>query len=154
MIRLHLFLICILLVGSSGSTYAQDDLQLKPRMVQKGPSDVQDDTTSQTNKVYDFAANEPEYPGGYKAMLNFVRDSLQYPELAKEQGIQGTVHVQFVIWKDGSIRDLKVIKGVHELLDQEALRLFSIMPDWKPGTNQDGEPINVKYRLPLRFMVF
>ena len=69
---------------------------------------------------------------------------------AKENGIQGKVFVQFVVWKDGTIKDVKVVKGVHKTLDSEATRVVKAMPKWTPG-KQRGKPVRVMFTIPINF---
>ena len=77
---------------------------------------------------------------------------LKYPEMAKENGIQGKVFVQFVVWKDGTIKDVKVVKGVHKTLDGEAQRVVKSMPKWTPG-KQRGTAVNARFTLPIKFRI-
>lgn len=92
----------------------------------------------------------PEYPGGTVAMLSYIQQNLKYPEGAKEQEIQGRVIVQFTIEKDGSVSDVKVVKSVDPLVDDQVVRAISAMPAWKPGMHE-GKPVRVSYSLPFRF---
>ena len=75
---------------------------------------------------------------------------MKYPAVAKENGIQGTVYVNFVVWKDGKIRDVKILRGVNKMLDDEAVRVVKAMPTWNPG-KQRGKPVSVSYNLPIKF---
>lgn len=93
---------------------------------------------------------KPEFPGGESALIEFISTNVQYPEDAKNKGIQGKVFVSFVINKNGKVVEPKIMKGVDPLLDNEALRVISLMPDWKPGT-QKGKTVNVSYVLPINF---
>lgn len=92
----------------------------------------------------------PEYPGGNNAMTKFIQKNVQYPDSAREENIQGKVYLNFVVDTVGKIDSIKVVRGVHPLLDAEAIRVIKLMPDWKPGL-QRGKPIRVKYNLPLKF---
>ena len=94
----------------------------------------------------------PEYPGGMRAGLEFMARNLRYPAKAQEVGKQGRVIVQFVVRKDGSLSDFKVLRPVDPWLDAEAIRVISTMPKWKPGM-QDGKPVSVKFTLPVTFML-
>lgn len=102
--------------------------------------------------VSDFAEVDPEFPGGESAMIKFIQENVTYPEMSREMGEQGTVYVQFVVNTDGSIQNVKVLKGVSELLDKEAVRVIKKMPNWSPG-KQNGEPIRVRYQIPIRFSI-
>ena len=95
-------------------------------------------------------SSPPSFPGGADRFQDFIRNTLKYPDLALEQGIQGVVYCQFFIDKDGSIVDAVIVKSVHPLLDREVLRLISRMPKWKPGM-VNGEPVRVKFTVPFTF---
>lgn len=99
-----------------------------------------------------FADVMPEFPGGTNAMFDFIRKNVKYPESAKEKGIEGRVYVNFVIDKDGSISDIKVLRGLCKEIDEEAVRVVKAMPKWNPGM-QDGEPVRVQYTLPFYFKI-
>ena len=101
-------------------------------------------------KVYEIVDEQPEFPGGNAAILEFIRSNVKYPPIAKKNEIEGRVIVQFIVERDGSLADVKVVKTLQEALDIEAKRLVSIMPDWKPGI-KDGEPVRVRYSLPINF---
>jgi TonB family protein len=100
--------------------------------------------------VFKISEIKPAYPGGEKAMMGYLSKNIRYPQTAKEDGIEGTVFVQFVVEKDGSITDVNVVKGIHSALDSEAKRVVSKMPSWQPG-KQNGTDVAVQYTLPVRF---
>lgn len=100
--------------------------------------------------VFDVVEEMPQYPGGAQALLEFLNNNVQYPEEAEKAGIQGRVIATFVVEKDGSVSNAKVVKSVDPLLDAEALRVISAMPKWKPG-KQNGQVVRVKYTVPLSF---
>ncbi|MBK6996623.1 MAG: energy transducer TonB [Lewinellaceae bacterium] len=91
----------------------------------------------------------PAFPGGEEAMCKYINDHLVYPKRAFKKGIQGKVYVQFVVERDGSVSNVKVVKGVHRLLNKEAIRLIANMPKWVPGW-ANGE-VRVTFTLPLTF---
>ncbi|MBS1530132.1 MAG: energy transducer TonB [Bacteroidetes bacterium] len=93
---------------------------------------------------------EPEYPGGVGAFYRYIQDSLRYPEKARRKNIQGKVFLSFVIEKDGSLVDIKVLKGVTSDIDAEAIRLIKECPKWKSGM-QNGKPVRVQYSMPINF---
>ncbi len=101
-------------------------------------------------EIFVVVENMPEFPGGNEAMMQFLADNIQYPEVAKENGIQGRVICQFVVLKDGTVSDVKIIRGVDPSIDAEAVRVLKMMPDWKPGT-QRGQAVNVRFTLPVAF---
>lgn len=93
---------------------------------------------------------KPEFPGGEAAMFQWISKNIKYPEIAKENGVQGKVFVQFVIDKEGKVTDVQVIRGVDPSLDKEAVRVIKSMPAWKPG-KQRGKPVKVSFQLPINF---
>lgn len=92
----------------------------------------------------------PEYPGGMGELMKFLSRNIKYPKEAQDKGIQGRVVLQFVVNKDGSICDSKVVKAVDPQLDAEALRVINAMPNWTPG-KQKGEPVRTRFTLPVSF---
>ena len=93
---------------------------------------------------------QPAYPGGEKALFEYLANNVKYPKTALNNGIEGTVYVQFTINKDGSVTDVKALRGIGGGCTEEALRLIKSMPNWTPGTQQ-GIPVKVKYTLPIKF---
>ena len=92
----------------------------------------------------------PEFPGGMEAMMAFIGNNTKYPAEALKKQVQGKVIVQFVVTKEGYIRDMEVISKTPEILNKEALRVVKSMPRWKPG-KKDGKLVNVKFVLPVAF---
>ena len=92
----------------------------------------------------------PKYPGGLAECMKFLSKNIQYPKKARENGTQGRVVVQFVVDKDGSIDDIKIVKSVSWELNDEAKRVIKKMPKWKPGTI-GGEPARMQSTLPIMF---
>ena len=102
------------------------------------------------DKVYDVVDDMPKFPGGPKAMFDYLAYNVQYPKEMGEVCAQGRVIVSFVVEKDGSLTDFKVLKGVYPALDKEALRVVRSMPKWIPGS-QNGVRLRVKYVVPVTF---
>ncbi len=101
--------------------------------------------------IFEVVENMPEFPnGGQAGLMQYLSKNIKYPTISQEQGTQGRVTCQFVVNKDGSIVDVKVIRGVDPYLDKEAIRVISSMPKWKPGM-QRGKPVRVKYTVPVMF---
>ena len=101
--------------------------------------------------IFEVVEQMPEFPdGGMAGLMQFLSKNIKYPTIAQENGTQGRVTVQFVVNKDGSIVDAKVLRGVDPYLDKEALRVIGTMPKWKPGM-QRGKPVRVKYTVPVMF---
>jgi len=103
-------------------------------------------------KVYDFVSIEkqPEYHGGMKNFYDYLSKSIKYPEDAQANNVQGKVHLSFTVEKNGKLTDLKIVKGLSESTNQEALRVLDESPNWIPGI-QNGKPVRVKYNLYINF---
>jgi len=101
-------------------------------------------------EVFVIVEQTPEYPGGDEARLNFLRNNIKYPQMAREAGIQGTVYVGFVVEKDGSVTQVKVLRGIGGGCDEEAVRVTKMMPKWKAG-KQRGKEVRVSYSMPIKF---
>ena len=102
------------------------------------------------SKVYDKVNELPQFPGGNHALFQFIKDNQRYPQIAKENGIQGRVILQFVVDETGKVSDPKVLRSVDPSLDAEAIRIVKAMPRWTPGM-QDGKAVAVRYTLPVNF---
>lgn len=101
-------------------------------------------------KVFDVVEQMPQFPGGDAALFEYLSTHIKYPTIAEENGVQGRVIVTFVVERDGSITDVKVVKSVDPSLDKEASRVVKGMPRWIPG-KQNGAPVRVKYTVPVTF---
>ncbi|HPU47465.1 MAG TPA: TonB family protein [Bacteroidales bacterium] len=102
------------------------------------------------DEIFTFVEEYPEFPGGDRALREFILNNIQYPEVARRSDIIGTVYVQFVVEKDGSISDVKVVRGIGGGCDEEAVRVVKSMPKWEPG-KQRGVPVRVYFTLPIEF---
>lgn len=102
------------------------------------------------DKVLEKAEVMPEFPGGEQAMMKFVAENVQYPQEARDKEISGRVLVSFIVEKDGSIAEVKVVKGIGGGCDEEAVRVVKAMPKWKPGKDK-GKPVRVSYMMPFTF---
>ena len=125
----------------------ESDTKKDVKVVASAPQTVVSD-----DQTFSVVEQMPEYPGGMRAVLEFMARNLRYPTKAREAGKQGRVIVQFVVRKDGSLSDFKVLRPVDPWLDAEAIRVISTMPKWKPGM-QEGKPVSVKFTLPVTFML-
>ena len=122
---------------------------MKPADVKYVPTEVRKQLKG--TPVFEVVEEMPEFPGGgMSALMSYLKDNMRYPASAKEKGTQGRVTVQFVVDKDGSIKEPKLLRSVDKDMDAEALRLISNMPKWKPG-RQKGQPVAVKYTVPVMF---
>ncbi len=101
-------------------------------------------------EIFTVVEEQPAFPGGEEARIKFLQDNIKYPEEAKELGVQGKVFVTFVVEVDGSITDVKVLRGIGAGCDEEAIRVVKSMPKWVPG-KQRGVPVRVQFNLPIKF---
>ena len=109
------------------------------------------DEGAEEEELFDFVEDAPEFPGGAKALNDYLSSNIKYPRMAREMGAQGRVFLRFVVKKDGSVSGIEVIKSSGEKsLDDEALRVVRSMPKWNPG-RQGGKAVNAKYTLPVNF---
>ena len=110
---------------------------------------VEEEPEEQT--IFEVVEQMPEFPnGGMAGLMQYLSKNIKYPTIAQENGTQGRVIVQFVVNRDGSIVDAKVVRSVDPYLDKEALRVINTMPKWKPGM-QRGKPVRVKFTVPVMF---
>ena len=139
-------------------TMIDEELEIQDAEDQSENTEIQDVTDfgdydgEDTGEAEIFVVVEdmPQFPGGN--VQRWISKNVKYPILAQENGIQGKVFIQFVIEKDGSITDVKVMRGVDASLDKEAIRVVKSMPKWKPG-KQRGKPVRVSYTLPINFQL-
>ena len=92
----------------------------------------------------------PQFPGGDKALYNFVSQEIQYPRIAEKWGMEGKVYVQFIVTKEGNVTDVKVVQGIGKVCDDEAIRVTKLLPKWIPG-KKGGKPVNVRISIPIVF---
>ena len=118
--------------------------------MEKSESTQQIEQEQVKEPVYETVEIMPEFPGGTKAMLDFIAANIQYPEHARKNSIQGTAIVKVIIGKDGSVTEPTLVRGIDSDLDKEALRIVELMPKWKPGT-QRGKAVKVEYTFPVIF---
>ena len=102
--------------------------------------------------IFSVVENEPEFPGGVEALYKFISKNVVYPKKALKNGIEGKVVVEFVIEANGSVTNVKVFKSVNPDLDKEAVRVVSMMPKWKPGS-QGGKNVRSRFRIPINFQL-
>ena len=135
----------------------QEDLNAKPNteappeeniMVEEAKPQVIEQEAPK--EIFTVVEEQPTYPGGDEARIKFLQDNMKYPEEAKELGVQGKVFVTFVVEVDGSITDVRVLRGIGSGCDDEAIRVVKSMPKWVPG-KQRGVPVRVQFNLPINF---
>lgn len=103
------------------------------------------------DSVYTVVRTNPEFPGGVRALYQFVEKNMRYPESARKARVEGKVFLTFVVNSDGSLQNIEVLKGMGFGTDPEAIRLVKSMPRWNPGVREDGQKVNVKFNLPIGF---
>jgi len=126
-----------------GSDEAEHVLKVNEKVVDEVPP-------VEETKVFDVVEQMPSFKGGDAALMEWLSKNIKYPVVAEENGIQGRVVATFVVERDGSITDVKVVKSVDPSLDKEAVRVLKAMPKWIPG-KQNGQAVRVKYTVPVTF---
>lgn len=141
----------------------EDDVELDEELVIEDTETSQDDEVDFSDveseeeeedegEVFFVVEDMPEFPGGEQALHQYLAESIKYPTIAQENGIQGRVYVKFVINTDGSVTNVEVARGVDPSLDKEAKRVVREMPKWEPG-EQRGDPVRVSYTVPINFQL-
>jgi len=114
--------------------------------------DVEKEIPIESTEVFTVVEIQAEFPGGITKLNEFISANLRYPKKAKRKKIEGTVYVEFIIQKDGTVTDPKVIKGISKECDAEALRIAQIMPNWRPG-KQRGIAVKARFVYPIKFKI-
>jgi protein TonB len=114
--------------------------------------EIEEEAEEEEAQVFFIVENMPEFPGGDLELRKYINQNVQYPEIAKENGIQGRVFVQFVVNQKGEIEQVKVVRGVDPSLDKEAIRVIQSLPKWKPGS-QRGKPVRVSFTVPINYQL-
>ena len=120
----------------------QDIADLKQVVVQGTPKEEE--------KVFDMVEQMPSFPGGDAELMSFLAKNMKYPAMAQENGVQGRVICQFVVTKDGTVKDVNVLRSLDPSCDKEAIRVLLSMPRWIPG-KQNGKPVAVIFTVPIIF---
>ncbi len=130
------------------------DFEIEEEDVEFTDTDFEVEEEDESEELISFMYVEkmPEYPGGQMAIEQFIAENVEYPKLAIENDIQGTVYVRFVVTKDGSIGEVQVVRSVDKLLDDEAIRVVKMLPNFKPGM-QRGKAVAVWYTIPVKFIL-
>ncbi|WP_088655667.1 energy transducer TonB [Geofilum rhodophaeum] len=141
----------------------EDDVELDEELEIMDTEMDQDDIVDFSNMVFEEETRDegeifmiveemPEFPGGNEALQKYLAQSVRYPVIAQENGIQGRVYIQFVINQNGEVTNATILRGVDPSLDREALRVVEAMPKWKPG-KQRNRPVRVSYTVPINFVL-
>lgn len=141
----------------------EDDVELDEELEIMDTEMSQDDIVDFSNMVFEEETRDegeifmiveemPEFPGGTEALQRYLAQSVRFPVIAQENGIQGRVYIQFVINQNGEVTNATILRGVDPSLDREALRVVEAMPKWKPG-KQRNRPVRVSYTVPINFVL-
>ncbi len=114
--------------------------------------EIEEEEEEEEAQIFYIVEDMPEFPGGSLELRKHIAQNVQYPEIAKENGIQGRVFVQFVVNKKGEVEGVKVVRGVDPSLDKEAIRVIKNLPKWKPGS-QRGQAVRVSFTVPINFQL-
>ena len=119
-------------------------------IVINSPIDTSKHVPYDPNRIFTSVQQIPTFPGGFDSFYKFLAQNIRYPANAVKERIQGKVFLTFVVEKDGSLTDIKVIRGVSGDIDAEAVRVLMSSPKWKPGI-QNGRPVRVQFAVPIDF---
>ncbi|MBZ0242672.1 MAG: TonB family protein [Bacteroidales bacterium] len=111
---------------------------------------VREEEVIEEAEIFTVVESMPEFPGGPGKMMEYIAKNIKYPAMARESGIQGRVFVNFVVEPDGSVSNVKILRGIGGGCDEEAVRVVEDMPKWTPG-RQRGKAVRVSFNLPVRF---
>ncbi|MCC5917228.1 MAG: energy transducer TonB [Cryomorphaceae bacterium] len=123
-----------------------------PLEILTGEIDLYPDTIIRQTEPYHIVDTMPEFKGGVDSLISFVQQNLKYPERERENKIEGTVVVNFIVDKTGKIQDPKILRSVSKNFDREVIRVVNLMPDWIPG-QQNGKKVDVLFNLPILFQL-
>ncbi len=140
----------------------EDDAEIKTELVVNAevtdetknieitPVKIEEEEEEEETQIFTVVENDPEFPGGMEALYKYLRDNIKYPQLARDNNITGKVYVTFVVERDGSIANPRVLKDIGGGCGAEAIRVVKSMPKWTPG-KQRGKNVRVQYNLPVNF---
>lgn len=120
------------------------------QVVEFTPVETTEEDVEKEEEIFVFVEEQPSFPGGDEELYKFLAENIQYPALARENNVEGKVFVQFVVEKNGSITQVKLVKDIGSGCGQEAMRVVKSMPKWKPG-KQRGTAVRSQFTLPIRF---
>jgi protein TonB len=138
----------------------EDDIEIDDIELEDMDTDIDEEIAVQTieeeeeeeaeDEVFVVVENMPEFPGGMLALRKFLANNVEYPQIAIESGLTGRVIVGFVIDKQGKVTNVKILRGVDDILDKEAVKVVKKLPAFKPGS-QRGKPVRVSFTVPVTF---
>lgn len=127
------------------------DVDMDTEVEEYIPVEMDEDIIEEA-EIFSVVESMPSFPGGEAQLYRYLGKSIHYPTMAQESGVQGRVYVTFVVEVDGSITDIKILRGIGGGCDEEAMRVVRAMPRWNPG-KQRGQSVRVQFNLPVRFVL-
>lgn len=118
--------------------------------IEIAPVQIEEEEDETETQIFTVVENDPEFPGGMEALYKYLAQNIKYPQLARDNGITGKVYVTFVVERDGSIANPKVLRDIGGGCGAEAIRVVKAMPKWTPG-KQRGKSVRVQFNLPVNF---
>jgi TonB family protein len=140
----------MLVVAFTASPIVETIAQVDKQKQEQKQLQQESTTTVADEDIFTVVEQMPVFPGGDEGRIKYLVENIKYPEAARKAGIEGTVFVTFVVEKDGSVSNARILRGIGGGCDEEALRVVSAMPTWKPGV-QRGKPVRVQFNVPLKF---
>lgn len=137
-------------ISCSSEATKNDDVKEKAATEKPEVVEIPAEKADTKDEVFMVVEQMPEFPGGMKELMTYLKDNIKYPKAAQDKKVQGRVIVQFVVEKDGTPTEFNVVRSIDPDLDAEALRVMKEMPKWKPGM-QRGQVVRVKYTVPVSF---
>ena len=142
-------------VEETQDLFNQDDLSQKPIeavAIEEAVAEVKEEVieVEEKKQIFTIVEEMPSFLGGDEPRVKFLRDNIVYPQMAKENNIQGTVYVSFVVDSKGKVTDVRLLRGIGGGCDEEAIRVVKLMPPWNPG-KQNGKSVRVQFNMPIRF---
>ncbi|MBR7167397.1 MAG: TonB family protein, partial [Bacteroidales bacterium] len=134
------------LSSSSNETETAASLNLSLNSV----TTVNEEAEEIEEEIFTVVETQPQFPGGEDSLYSFIYTNLRYPQEAIDNGIEGNVYITFVIEKDGSITNIKILRDIGYGCGAEAVRVLKMMPKWIPGS-QRGKPVRVQFNMPIKF---
>ncbi len=133
----------------------EDDIEIDVEADQETVMDdfvpmVEEEVEEVEMEIFTVVESMPQFPGGDAERMKFLQKNIKYPQMARESGIQGTVYVTFVVEPDGSVSDVRILRGIGGGCDEEAMRVINLMPKWNSGM-QRGKPVRVQFNMPIKF---
>lgn len=129
---------------------ADENTQVEEYKAPVAAAKVEEEEDVEEQQIFMVVENAPAFPGGDEGRMKFLVENIKYPQMARESGIQGTVYVTFVVERNGSVTDVKILRGIGGGCDEEAIRVVQAMPKWEPG-KQRGKPVRVQFNMPIKF---